>query len=131
MKKLIHICMSMLLVVATTGLTLHQHYCGDELMQSGLEQHNSCCSDSDADATGTNGDCCDNTVTTLGTDTGFQAGHFSAAIALLPAALPQLFLTYFESLLRLSSELTTLPHFAEAPPRYGMPYLASLCVLLI
>ncbi|EMR02717.1 HYC_CC_PP family protein [Cesiribacter andamanensis] len=129
MKQLVHICMSMLLVMATMGVTLHQHYCGDELQNTGLEKYSGCCSDEGTDA-GKNG-CCENSTTEFRADGEFQQAHFSAPIALLPAALPQLFLSFAQSLQLEQAHTTPLPLFAEAPPLYGSPYLASLCTLLI
>lgn len=132
MKQLIHICLSMLLVMATMGVTLHQHYCGEELRNSGLEKFEGCCSEDAAESAGAEDmGCCENSTTQLQADSTFQLKQYTASIALLPAALPQIFLSFFEDLQKLVVEESPLPLYAEAPPLNGPPYLASLCVLLI
>lgn len=131
MKQLLHICLSMLLVMSTMGVTLHQHYCGEELQNSGLEKYTGCCSDEGADGAAEDKGCCENSTTELRADDDFQLKQFTASIALLPAPITQLFLSYFEGLLKSVADATPIPHFAEAPPLEGRHYLASLCILLI
>ena len=65
-KRISHIAISIMLLVATTGLTISHHYCG-ELMQAMDNQSaaSSCC-----DATS---ECCDHEANTLRLDSEFES----------------------------------------------------------
>ncbi|MCF6171338.1 MAG: hypothetical protein L3J66_10210 [Bacteroidales bacterium] len=46
LKKSLHIAMALLLMVSITGLTIHKHYCGDELTSVSLFEDASDCQES-------------------------------------------------------------------------------------
>ncbi len=53
MKKFLHILITLLFFVATTGFTITQHYCGGELIDTAINaEPESCCDVTD--------DCCSN-----------------------------------------------------------------------
>jgi hypothetical protein len=82
MKQLISICLSVLLLASSTGITYAQHFCGEYKMLSEItlgEKHLSCgmamempgCEDESADH-----DCCDNEYVNVETDDTFAKASF-------------------------------------------------------
>jgi hypothetical protein len=89
-KKFFHIALSLMLLVATTGMAISKHYCGGELSQveMGVEKMHCCDDPQDMPE-----DCCsDEHITFQIPQEDFQLSHFDfecAELALI-AALPYL-----------------------------------------
>lgn len=89
LKSFSHIVLSFLLLLATTGMALSQHYCGDFLVSTSLFGEADPCCDS--------GECCHNETTFYQLDEDFSAPIFSqlphiTAVDLLvnlPGQLPE------------------------------------------
>lgn len=65
LKKFSHIVLSLLLLLATTGMAVSKHYCGDALVDVALNKNaESCCND---------GACCHNETQVYQLDEDFSA----------------------------------------------------------
>jgi len=63
-KRILHILIGIALVITTSGITMHYHYCCHQLMAVGLiVPPHSCCDDSD--------NCCDDVAQTYVLDVDF------------------------------------------------------------
>lgn len=69
LKKASHIILSILLLIAITGLTISKHYCGEELVSTSLfSEAESCCESSD---------CCKNETETYQLDEDFSVSSIT------------------------------------------------------
>jgi hypothetical protein len=89
-KKFFHISLSLMLLVATTGMAISKHYCGGELskVEMGMEKIHCCDDPQDMPD-----DCCeDEQLTFQLPQEDFQLSHFDFEVAQLAliAALPYL-----------------------------------------
>jgi hypothetical protein len=124
LRRLLHIVLSLLLVVSTTGLSLHKHFCGDSLQAISLQKLTGCCSADSTEAPADN-DCCQNQTQQYQADTDFQAGHapdFSALVAILPAPV----WVAGEFLAQPSRQLSTYFTDSGPPPLPTSTYLSLL-----
>lgn len=66
LKRISHIAISILLLVATTGLTISSHYCGELMRAMENQSATSSCCDKDSE-------CCDHEANTLRIDSEFES----------------------------------------------------------
>ena len=67
-RKISHIILSLLLLLATTGITVHQHYCMGKVVKTGyLHEPSPCC--------GEENDCCSNESETFQLNEDYTASH--------------------------------------------------------
>lgn len=71
MRRIFHILMAVTLILATTGLSISKHYCGNSIIHTTLgTEAKSCMPDMDM-----NQGCCDNQTETLILDDDFQLSN--------------------------------------------------------
>lgn len=71
MHSIFHILMSVTLILATTGLSISRHYCGNSIIHTSLgTEAKSCMPDMDM-----NHGCCDNQTETVILDDDFQLSY--------------------------------------------------------
>ncbi|RLD92672.1 MAG: hypothetical protein DRJ13_16315 [Bacteroidetes bacterium] len=82
-KKISHIIVSILLLIATTGLTIYEHQCGEELAAKSLQaDHNDCCDMASA--------CCHEEAETVQIDVEYLSASFDYSFELDAIKVPYL-----------------------------------------
>jgi len=123
-KKILNISLILILTIVTIGISVSQHYCGDQLVSVSVnETTESCC--------GMMGNCCQNKIIHLQLDVDFVA---EATYELLYTG-DQEFFFYATSIVvtnELTKTLTAEEKFSDFSPPLDLPtYLASLQTYLL
>ena len=117
-KGILHIIISLLLLVTTTGVSISKHYCGDNLINVALfVEAESCCDDSD---------CCHNENEYFQFKDDFVGSFVVASIQIVELELLRTIIpiTFVTKSLGLE---TTLSYISESPP----PLLTSTKLSLL
>lgn len=110
-KKFLHIALTLILLVSTTGVALSKHYCGGEFsaMEVGHDQIQ-CCEQPEEMPDG----CCQDEKLTFQVEESYQLSHFQFESALFIAAIfPNIDLSW---LFETSSEVHTSYKPYHSPP---------------
>ena len=104
-KKISHISFALLLIVATTGMTISEHFCGSDLISIELNSTpESCCDD--------NSDCCHNESFTFEIEDEFSISSYTFEFAQYAVEL-----TTFVELLQIDvPEVNSSKLFPFIPP---------------
>ncbi len=123
-RKISHIVLSFILLLATTGLAITEHYCGDRLVSVNLLSEPDKCCDS--------GDCChaETVIVKLDTDIlNVTTDNLSESIN-LPASLIPVTISNDNSLLLKNQVLNHFRYPDRSPPGINT-YLADLGTFLL
>ena len=92
LKRISHIVISIMLLVATTGLTIGRHYCDELIMPSNdSSETHSCCDKSS--------ECCHHEFNTLRLDSEFESSEGKTDFSQLAVLAPQPFVFIEEEIL--------------------------------
>ena len=121
LSKISHISISILLLIATTGLTISNHYCSHSLAQSEKTSTESNCCD-------VNSDCCHKEVQTLRIDNEFESTKFIVEIA--SNSMPILRSNNTPQIDFLDNSKVIYP-FEGPPPLITLEFLSNIQVYLL
>ncbi len=121
LKRISHIAISILLLVATTGLTISHHYCGELMRAMANQSAASSCCDKDSE-------CCDHEANTLRLDSEFESSKGNSDFCQL-AILTSRPLVIIEE--ELSTNANLISHFKGPLPPNIQELLSNIQVYIL
>jgi hypothetical protein len=126
-RNFLHIALSFILLVATTGLSFSYHYCMGRLKEISLKQDKTpCCPLSESSS-----DCCDHETVTLTVDDDFSLSHKFESPGAKLIFLFQLadFIDFNFALPHISGQ--NLFHLANGPPLHSEPIFIQFRSIIV